>query len=183
MHEEHFRTFRSEFLKRDRREPLSSCSTFPCGEFELRIGYLNSVNLAATSFTEYGYVGSGPLDDVLTAMAGGATPAIRILVLHHHLVPVGPVQLPGENGVSLTIDADEILRRAQEAGVQLFLHGHQHFPKIFKFAQGYPSGSDLRGLDGQDVYIVAGGSAGSSTLPSGLTNIYPVFEFDRDGVK
>lgn len=182
MHEEHFRTFRNEFLGRNRRDPLSGCFTYPCGEFELRVGFLNSANLAATKFSEYGYVGSGPLEDVLRMMCRKEGPSLKILVLHHHLVPISPVQLPGQNGVSLTIDASEILLRAQQAGVQIVLHGHQHIPKVIKLSQAYNGTHGLQGLVGEDMFILSSGSAGSRELAPGMTNTYTLARVTTTGV-
>jgi hypothetical protein len=62
-----------------------------------------------------------------------------LLVLHHHLLPVYEREFVGDGtGISLTLDAAKIMRRAQEVGVCIVLHGHEHFAKMINFASFSP---------------------------------------------
>jgi predicted phosphodiesterase len=180
-HEDKFRIFLNQWLDRNVSLPLSRCVRFACEGFELCVGALNSSGLTATEFTEYGYVGDA-LEEVLTEMKN-ASPAIKVLVLHHHLVPIAYVEIPNKRGVSLTLDASKVLELAQKHGVQLVLHGHQHIPKVVKTAQVYFSEGTWRGLSDEDVFILASGSAGSTRHEQGLSNTYSVLEFGQDGTR
>jgi 3',5'-cyclic AMP phosphodiesterase CpdA len=174
-HEDKFRFFLNQWLDRNVSLPLSRCVHIECEGFELCIGALNSSGLTATEFTEYGYVGDA-LEEVLSEM-DEAHRAIKVLVLHHHLVPIAYVEAPTKRGVSLTLDASKILELAQKHGVQIILHGHQHIPKVVKTAQAYFADGTWRGLAAEDVFILASGSAGSNRIAPGLSNTYSILEF------
>jgi 3',5'-cyclic AMP phosphodiesterase CpdA len=93
--------------------------------------------------------------------AGERRPAVRRLVLtHHHLLPVVSLENPtnSERGFGIALDAGHQLRLAAKYGVDLVLHGHQHEP----FA-GYFRAAQLMGPDGdhkRGALVLGGGSAG-----------------------
>jgi 3',5'-cyclic AMP phosphodiesterase CpdA len=107
------------------------------------------------------------------------------VVLHHHLVPIQPVEQPGDKPkrpVSVTLDAAELLREMQAAGVSLVMHGHQHRPDAVKVAR-YRSESESKGFEGEDMYVFAAGSAGSRELPRHVRNTYSLFTFGQNDIK
>lgn len=180
-HEDKFRIFLNQWLDRKVSLPLSRCVHFPCDGFDLCVGALNSSGLTATEFTEYGYIGDA-LEEVLREMEISG-PSIKILVLHHHLIPIAYVEIPSKRGVSLTLDASKVLELAQKSGVQLVLHGHQHIPKVVRTAQAYFANGGWRGLDDEDVFILSSGSAGSTRIDAGLVNTYSVLEFGQEATR
>lgn len=180
-HETDFRVFRNLLLGTAIVDPLSACYVWSHPNFDVKIGLLNSANLAPTDFVEYGFVGDH-LDSVLEQMGEGEKPAYKILVLHHHLVPIAYVEEAGERSVSVTLDAHLLLNKAQRHGVQIVLHGHQHIPKVIKTSQMLDDDDDS-GLTGDDVYIFASGSAGSRYLQDGNVNTYTVLDFSVEGVQ
>ncbi len=57
---------------------------------------------------------------------------LRVLALHHHVVPVVMQERPqdAQRGFGVALDAGEILQLASSFGIDLILHGHQHQPFI-----------------------------------------------------
>jgi predicted MPP superfamily phosphohydrolase len=152
--------------------------------FDLVFGLLNSARWTSIpKFFEYGFVGKEKYKSVLDDMKRlNDRPSVRGLVLHHHLVPIQPLEQPGlppDRPVSITLDATEIMRDAQEADVSIVLHGHQHRPDIVKVSRLRPTSTGYCGLDGEDVYVCAAGSSGSSELPRHQWNTYTLFEFRK----
>jgi calcineurin-like phosphoesterase family protein len=181
-HETEFRLLRELVTGHPVTDPLSYTTEVDCGKFIIRIGVLNSSTLAKTVFSEYGYVGDHG-DDVFRAMAAPSSkPAFRVLVLHHHLIPINYIERPRESGISLTLDAADLLEKAQRVGVQLILHGHQHKPTVLKHAQLRYSKNAHCGLTDEDIYVVASGSAGSTELPADVPNTYTILRFGVDNV-
>lgn len=88
---------------------------------------------------------------------------IKIALIHHH-----PVLLPSfveaGRGVDAVLNARSLLTLLREHGFQLVLHGHKHFPQVFSYDPD-PAWSSIEAPSPQ--LIVAGGSAGSISLPEG----------------
>lgn len=187
QHEMAYRGFCSEFHG---TRPLAEINrtariSFRKEGFALVLGLLNSARWASVpNFFDYGFVGKEKYQSVLKDMRHlSAEPSVRALVLHHHLVPIQPMEQPGlspTRPVSLTLDATELMRDAQETGVSLVLHGHQHRADIVKVAR-LRAGGGSNGLNDEDVYICSGGSCGSSDLPRHQWNAYSLFKFGRTG--
>jgi 3',5'-cyclic AMP phosphodiesterase CpdA len=133
-HESGFRALREEFCNIYRLAPLNYVVKLEVGAKKLLFGMLNSAYLNdQAGFVEYGFVG----DDAehVFKMMGDTREFSKILVLHHHVLPVYEREvLAKNNAVSLTLDAANIMRRAQEVGVDVVLHGHQHFAKLMNFS-------------------------------------------------
>jgi predicted MPP superfamily phosphohydrolase len=152
---------------------------------ELNVGLLSSARWTSVpGFFEYGFVGKEKYRAVLNDMAASSgRPSLRILVLHHHLLPIQPMEQPGESpkkSVSITLDAAEILKDAQESRVSLILHGHQHRPDVIKTARYRSENQNSGGLD-EDMFVCAAGSAGSKILAPHQWNTYSLFSFAQDG--
>lgn len=174
-HETTFRVFQEELTGRRWNEPLTYSSRFTLDNVEIDVRALNSCNIVPTKWTEYGYVGIDGLD-VLSENHGSSSglPVLKILAIHHHLLPTIGVEAPNKQGVSLTLDAVELLDSAQMNGVDLILHGHQHRARISQYASLPFMNGDVR----QPMIIVSGGSAGAKAdrLPGSDRNTYSVFE-------
>ena len=132
-HEIKFRFFVNELVGRDVKASLNYTRRLRLGQVDLDVCALNSCTIAATEWTEYGYVGRNGLDAIIKMGAEAIErPTFRFLALHHHLLPVTNVEALNSKGVTLTLDASQILEAAQRASVNVVLHGHQHKPKVAK---------------------------------------------------
>lgn len=146
---------------------------------------MNSSRLEREAYRGYGYVGLDQLRGAFEGMGwskgGEAGPKVRVLVLHHHVVPVVPREELGAPNYSLTLDAGELLYTALEYGVDLVLHGHQHKPFVAGFSR-YVDNGDIPCE--RTLAIHGGGSAGVATghLPAGVGNAYSILQFDHDGL-
>lgn len=181
-HERAFRQFRANTTGESSVESLSIFRRFKTSlGFEVHIAGMNSCRITSTQFTEYGWVGEDELLRIFESFERlRDVSAIRILALHHHVVPLSDILTPNKQGISLTLDAGPVLRAAQRAGIRLVLHGHQHLPAVSKFAAAYLSDGSWRGLENEDLFVVSAGSAGSKLLPNGVLNSYTYLRFHKD---
>ena len=182
QHEREFRTFVDELVDRSWRETLNYVRRIQLDGVDLLLCVMNSCTITATRWTEYGFVGRNGLDALRQLARERVTrPTFRFLALHHHLLPVADVEAPQSRGVTLALDASEILYEAQKAGVHVILHGHQHKPKIAMY-QDVPL---MQELPGRPIHVVANGSAGAknSRLPPGERNTYCLFRLGVRGAE
>lgn len=96
--------------------------------------------------------------------------SIRLAFMHHHPVVLPVLAEPGE-GYDAVVFADRLLALFKRYGFHVVLHGHKHNPHTFS----YDVVSAWTTEAVHPLMIVAGGSAGSSDLPSGqprATNSY-----------
>jgi predicted MPP superfamily phosphohydrolase len=181
-HEIPFRFFVNELVGRDVKASLNYVRRIRLANSDLDICVLNSCTITSTKWTEYGYVGASGLEAIRTLGEQPIKrPTHRFLALHHHLLPVAAVEAPSSRGVTLTLDASQLLAAAQTAGVNVALHGHQHKPKIARY-QMLP----LNGEGGGDaLHVVASGSTGARNgrLPYGERNAYCLFRLAPDAVE
>ncbi|MCG2637929.1 MULTISPECIES: metallophosphoesterase family protein [Bradyrhizobium] len=180
-HETMFRTFVDELIGRDWKASLNYVRRVHLGAADLDVCVLNSCTIAATEWTEYGYVGRNGLDAIGDlAKQKPERPTFRFLAIHHHLLPVANVEAPKSKGVTLTLDASDILAAAQRAGVNVALHGHQHKPKIAMY-HSLPLNGELAGAP---IHVIANGSAGAKNdrLPPGERNTYCLFRLRADAI-
>lgn len=180
-HETHFRTFVDQLIGRDWKASLNYVRRVRLGEVDLDVCVVNSCTIAATEWTEYGYVGKSGLDAIANLGEQRIErPTFRFLALHHHLLPVANVEALKSKGVTLTLDASEILTAGQQSGVHIALHGHQHKAKIAKYQNLALNGETTKG----PLYIVANGSTGAKNnrLPAGELNTYCVFRLKAEGI-
>ena len=114
----------------------------------------------------------------------GRATMVRVLCLHHHVLPVISQEEPeaAKKGFGVALDAESLLVRATEHGVDLILHGHQHHPFLgFTHRErivGEPLSSD------QPILVAGAGSCGVNNEHLGPINqrCFNVLEFDYDGV-
>jgi 3',5'-cyclic AMP phosphodiesterase CpdA len=181
-HERDFRIFHEQLTGRHWNEPLNRILSYRLKTVDLQVCVLNSCTIVATQWTEYGYVGPGGID-VLRNLGNSdvSRPTFRLMALHHHLVPVNRVDVPNEKGVSLTLDAVELLDAADRYGVHLAVHGHQHLPRIVQYRSFPLLGSPSR----TGMFIICVGSAGAieKRRPGAERNSYSALRFESDGVQ
>lgn len=147
---------------------------------------LNSSQLEQQDFAGYGFVSGAQMNKAIEEMGWQAEKGARyrMLVLHHHVVPVVSVEAIGRRNArySVTLDAGELLYRSLELEVDLIAHGHMHKP--FGAIYGRVEVPDVP--DTRRVAIRAAGSAGVGVehLPSGVgRNSYLIYEFLPGGVR
>lgn len=207
-----FRHFRNAFLSQNVKVPLENVVRFavPGREYELQLAMLNSARWSPIEdFYEYGFVGRDKYLSVLQGLRG--VRAVKMLALHHHIVPVQLLDVPEVAGVaavaqaippkagrkrakavpnkptrrpvSVTLDSVDLVHEAQSAGVSLILHGHQHKPSVTKLARLRKEGSAFRGLDDEDIYVCGAGTAGSRLLPADTPNSYSLLRFGSTAIE
>ena len=179
-HEIGFRTLREDFCGIYKLSPLNYIARVKFKGRTLVLGLLNSAYLnEKAKFSEYGFVGDDA-DKVFSALAStNAADVVKILVLHHHLLPVYEREWLGVDGkISLTLDAARLLSQAQESDVCTVLHGHEHAIKKMQYSSWAPTmPSSLQRMN-RAVMLYAGGSVRvkSSRRPPDESNAYGVID-------
>lgn len=177
QHEREFRTFVDELIGRNWRDSLNYVHRIRLKEADVLLCLLNSCTIVATEWTEYGFVGTSGIDAIATLRDEPITrPTFKFVALHHHLLPVAGVAAPNSKGVTLSLDASDLLDAAQDAGAHIALHGHEHMPRIARY-QTVP----LRGAAvPQPLHVVSNGSAGGKRTPGSERNAYCLFDLRAD---
>lgn len=151
----------------------------------VEIACLNSSVLQQAQgwFQGHGYVGEAQLRLVADSMGWGTEPTsirpVRVLVLHHHLMPVVYREDPKpDTAYSVTLDAEAIVRFVVQHQIKLVLHGHMHenfFAEV------------IRKVDGRvhRFYVAGLGSSGVSQdhRRSGYGNRIGVLTFEGDRIR
>lgn len=184
--EQNFRTFFSEFAKYNANEYLCMGRRFLLANFvAVDVIGLNSSRLEQEHFAGYGYVQTPQLRHTIGQMKWAEDTHrthYRLLVLHHHLLPVAPVEdvISYDPRFSLTLDATDILSRSTMAEVDLILHGHQHQPFVATFNRGMTTSES----SGRSIVVHGAGSAGVDREHLGRVgkNCYSLLSFDQNGV-
>jgi predicted phosphodiesterase len=179
QHEREFRTFIDELVGRNWKESLNYVHRLRLKETDLLLCLLNSCTIAATEWTEYGFVGTSGIDAIGTLRDEAISrPTFKFVALHHHLLPVAGVEAPDSKGVTLSLDASDLLDASQNAGAHVALHGHEHMPRIARY-QTVP----LRGgTVTLPLHVISNGSAGGKRTPGSERNAYCVFELRADSL-
>jgi predicted phosphodiesterase len=182
QHEREFRTFVDELIDRNWKESLNYVRQISLGAVDVQVCVLNSCTITATNWREYGYVGTGGIDAIRT-LAGLPIEksTFRFIALHHHLLPVAEVETPASQGVTLALDASDILAEAQAASVHVALHGHQHKAKLASYMSLPLAGA----APGSPIHVVSNGSAGVALqrLPNGENNSYCIFSVEGEKLR
>jgi predicted MPP superfamily phosphohydrolase len=169
---------------------------------------LNSSRLEPTSHG-IGFIGRNQLSEVLSRSGKNRSQRkVWIAAFHHHLVPVKQMETvpkPFDTHISVTLDAEGIIKEMIQNGLLLALHGHQHQPffgaerrisednamssrQIFVFGCGTLSGSqDLTPPFGRNHYNILKISNGaievsSRCSDSGGNGFQTHFEFEEVGI-
>ena len=189
-HEQPYKTFLESFFKTSFRTGLERVRRYrtPSGR-DLIFIELNSSRIRSDALKQYGYVAKHRYEGLLSFIAASlkqekeSPRPIFFAVLHHHLMPVGSVEIPDEKRpVSLCLDAGELIEEFQRFGIQFALHGHQHAPFIgtaSRLPSVFNDGEYLPHL----VYVIGSGSSGArrEALPRNLeANTYGIY-VPKDG--
>jgi hypothetical protein len=154
----------------------------------------NSVRLeqAKGEFTGFGFVGHKQWEHAESQYdwnkpGTGANQPIRLVVLHHHLLPINLVETVKANpNYSLTIDAEQITRWALERRVTAVLHGHMHEPWIARIQRPTHIAADPGNVSGfPAITICALGSTGVEKNQLGHTgqNTFGIISFENNDVR
>jgi predicted phosphodiesterase len=160
--------FTSSFYNASSRPDFLRLSRFDIGGRTFTIVALNSCRIESKTTAGLGFVGQSQIHAAYNALA--ALPAdagdIRLCLMHHHLLPINYVEeVPtADKHVSISLDAEAILRFLISTQIQSVFHGHQHQPyyaEVRRVADGFvhPIDPKITRLDG-NVSIVGGGSLG-----------------------
>ena len=153
--------------------------------FVVEIAGLNSSHLRQTEnvFQGHGFIGEKQRSHVATEMSWGGPDAnmpspFRVVLLHHHLVPVIPEELAVyEQPSSLVYDAGALCNWVVKHRVNLVLHGHMHHTKVVKEARslGLVEGN----TQWHEFAVASLGSTGVDLSHNQLDrrNVYGLLEF------
>ena len=172
--------YRAFYQKVMGREPDND---FACGFKYLLDGglvefaALNTVrrqqNAGENSFAGFGFVGADQLDRVRKEMHWSVpkVSGARVLVLHHHLIPVNHTEKPTAGAqYSLTLDAEAVIRWALACEVDIVIHGHQHQVAAARISRPIKPEGELD-PDSWPSFLLCGlGSAGAKVSELGELN-------------
>jgi hypothetical protein len=173
----------NEYLSTGRRFLLA-------GSAPVEIVALNSSLLEQHkgAFQGHGFVGENQLRHAAAEMGWHANPsdravrAFRIVVVHHHLLPV-TYQEEAKYGqlYSVALDAEAITRWLVEHRVDLVVHGHMHQPFIAEVSRPIKPGAP--GECWHTFNILGLGSAGveSNHLGEVKENTFAILDFSARG--
>jgi 3',5'-cyclic AMP phosphodiesterase CpdA len=135
-------------------------------------------------FQGHGYLSDAQLEFVANELGWrrgrlSAPRAMRIVVLHHHVLPILYRDVPVyERQASLVYDAGALGRWLAQWEVDLVLHGHMHDPAAVKTSRLYGEVADS--IEWREVVVAALGSTG---VEVGHTadgrNSYGILKFGR----
>jgi len=140
----------------------------------------------AIKFKGMGYVGNDQIREIEEKLAVTKEEnSFRILVLHHHLIPVvfSEKNRVGEK-YSLTLDSEAVSQFIVRNGIQLVLHGHAHkgfYSEITRYITSNDSQTKIK----KKYYLVGLGSTGaiSKDLSDGATNMFGILNFMKDTLR
>jgi len=169
----------NQFLSSGRKFLMAGC-------VPVEIVALNSSYLEQKKgwFQGHGFVGDDQLRHAASEMGwvgGGAPRPFRILVLHHHLMPVTFRSQPmGGYSYSVVLDAEAVVEWVVKYGVDLVLHGHMHRSFVARVSRPL----DKEKLDGPwHTFHVAGlSSTGVSSKHADEKNSFACVTFGTQQV-
>src|SRR5215210_3840719 len=135
------------------------------GVIPVEIASLNSCLLDQKKdlFQGQGFVGEDQMRDAARQLGWEShrtgPRAVRIVVIHHHLLPVSYSEAPFLGWqYSLTLDAEALMRWLLENDVDLVLHGHQHQPFYTQVVR--PIDLEGKEMSLREITVVGLGSTG-----------------------
>jgi predicted MPP superfamily phosphohydrolase len=183
---EAFRKFYSKVFNSDSNEYLSSGRRYLLARaVPVEVVSLNSSLLEQKPgwFQGHGFVGEFQLRDAAEKIGwrGSDEPrAYRILILHHHLMPVTYREDPvGGQIYSVALDAEAIVRWVVEHRVDLVLHGHMHEPFCARVSRPIERGPETK--EWHTFYVAGMGSTGVERAHIGASgvNTFGVLQFGK----
>lgn len=160
-HENSFKLFLKEFYGESKE--INGYEKFITKDgLKIDILRINSARLRNKAESNFGYVG---WDDYRYMIEENKKEedAIKIAVLHHHLIPV-PNEEPIDSeypygSISVTLDAGKVIEGLHHYDFDIVLHGHQHLPGLNKISRGILNGSNIS-LD-KGLFMSGAGSSGA----------------------
>ena len=129
------------------------------------------------NFEGHGFLSAEQLDEAANAMGweeSEPTNAIRIVIMHHHYLPVCLAEkVDVTKASSVVYDSERLMNWLLKYNVHILLHGHKHQKSIAKVSRAIDNSKDIRFDNCKDVYIIGMGSTGSS----GSQNIFATLTF------
>ena len=181
LSEELFYVAPNKFLSMGRRVLLNNSAP-------VEIICLNSSLLqqAPDWFQGHGYVGQAQLADVVAQYGWSDDASVprpfRIVVLHHHLLPVAFSETPaGNKSYSVLLDAERVIQWLARYRVDLVLHGHMHEPYYARLRR--PVEVTIPDGDMHEVVILGMGSTGVGASHRSADNCFGVISFEHRAVK
>lgn len=150
---------------------------------------LNSSLLERTpdTFRGHGFVGQEQRQHAAehmgwTVLDPEAPRAYRIVVLHHHVLPLSAGTDPESSYLYMTRDAEALIRWLIKHQVDLVLHGHGHQPSRAKLSR--PIDRDHPVTQWHDLYVVGMGSTGAHPDYLGEIgkNTFGLLDFKKDTI-
>lgn len=157
------------------------------GSTVVEVASLNSSHLQQTGdvFQGHGFVGQGQRDLVAEEMGWNASglkaKPLRIVMLHHHVIPVLPQEVAAyDYESSVLYDSGALCNWLVKHRVDLVLHGHMHHTNVIKESRSPSLGLDE--VEWHDFTIAALGSTGVDIGHNQLDgkNVYGLLDFHRD---
>ncbi len=152
----------------------------PTSDFDLRSAQHSDVYVLSLDTTlmeckskgGLGIVGQSQLDEAtIRTQREASLTALKILVIHHHLLPVEWNIKPPENYPnSQTLDSRRVIAWAQEHGFRFVLHGHQHMSMA--------TTTHMLDTTGGPIGILSAPSAASKDLAQNARNGYQIITID-----
>lgn len=166
------------------------------GTYPVEIVCLNSTVLEQRPgvFQGHGFVGHAQLEEAERELGWTAHDPkqdsnvgqpFRIVVLHHHLVPVTyREQLDPTTIYSVVLDAEALMQWVVQHRVNLVLHGHMHQSFAVKLSKP-KNGLDNEVTQWHDFHIIGMGSTGveRNHLGSEGKNTFGLLRFEASGLK
>lgn len=174
----------NEFLSCGRRYLLG-------GSYPIEIVSLNSSLLEQRPgvFQGHGFLGDKQLQNAAEAFGWNTQEPdegrpYRIVMLHHHLVPVTYRERPDPTTLyGVVLDAEALMRWVVQYRVDIVLHGHMHQPSCVRLSKPVELRNEVVGW--HDFYVLGMGSTGVTRDHQGSVarNTFGVLCFGRSGVK
>jgi len=185
--EENYKTFFKKCFGLSPTDFLSMGRRYILGNYiSMDIVGLNSSRLERRHFAGYGYVSLEQVHEAAKDMGWlnmQHPTKYRMLVLHHHVIPVTPKEEISnyDRIYSLTLDAGQLIYEALKLKIDLVAHGHMHQPFVASTSRAAKV-SDFSWS--QTLTVHGAGSAGAKREDLGAIgkNSYSIYEFDEEGI-
>lgn len=142
------------------------------GPDRLLVFGLDSCLKESESSAGLGYLGQDQLERLerkLEDHAGESFP--KIVVLHHHLVPVDQLEMKEKNPPSVVLDTHVLLTLMRKHGIRLVLHGHRHNPVITQVDEQWRA---VGSTSNPQALIIGAGSACAWNAPVRQFGLYDI---------
>lgn len=158
-----YRNFMRRIYNCEAEDSLIRINEFFISGKKIAVFALNSCRIESHQTAGIGYVGNEQMQFVEDFINSNPDLEYKIVILHHHLLPVNYTEAYSstQKNVSILLDSEALMQILISCGVQTVLHGHQHQPYFSKITRMIPRGvaGNAAGVDGC-LNVIGGGSAG-----------------------